>query len=281
MKTILEILNLMTDHLKAKGIDHPRRQSEELLCDILRVPRMQLYTDHDRPLSEPELDKCRQALSRRAKGEPVAYISGEVEFHGCQLTVNSSVLIPRQETGVLVDLMIQQLKTMDLHGKTLADVCCGSGCIGLALKKQFPELHVILSDISPAALTVARANAQANELTVEFCEGDLLDPFSKNLDFLVCNPPYISETDFQNLDSEVKSFEPSLALVAKENGFEFYRRLAVGLKEAIKSTAQVWLELGAGQGKGIQELFNQQFNRLGQIKLDWAGHERFFFLEIE
>lgn len=282
MKTVLEVLQLTTDHLKKKGITQPRRQAEELLSDVLGIPRMQIYLEHDRPLLEEELDRCRAALMRRAKGEPNAYIQGEVEFHSCRIKVNRDVLIPRQETGILVDEIIKNLSNQDLTGKVLADVCCGSGCIGLAIKKHYPALHVILSDLSPQALSVAKENARLNQLDVEFREGDLLLPYAwQSLDFFVCNPPYVSKTSYQMLDTEVRDFEPLIALVAEEDGYQFYRRLAEGVKTVCKPRARLWLEMGTGQGKIIQQLFEKETGRSGQVKLDWAGHDRFFFLEIE
>ena len=158
MHTVIEILKLSTEFLKQKGIENSRRQAEDLLGDALGVGRMGLYLEHDRPLTESELNKCREWLKRRGNGEPLQYIAGKVEFFGCSLIVTPEVLIPRQETEILIDKIVQKLSTIDLEGKILWDVCCGSGCIGIALKKKFPKLHVALSDISAEALAVAKKN---------------------------------------------------------------------------------------------------------------------------
>lgn len=281
-KTILEVVRLSTEYLKQKGIDSPRRQAEELISDVLGVARMQLYLEFDRPLISQELDKCRESLSRRGKGEPASYISGKVEFHGCTLKVNRHVLIPRQETGILVDMVIKQLATQSLEGKILWDVCCGSGCIGIALKKRFPELQVLLSDFSADALDVAKENARQNDVEVTALQGDLLAPFAgKKAHYFICNPPYVSEAEYPTLDPEVRDYEPRLALVAGNGGLEFYERLSKELMGYLHPSAMGCFEIGHTQGCGVQALFSGHPWKQNRIEKDWAGHDRFFFLELE
>lgn len=135
MKTLLEILTLSTNYLQQQGFKNPRRQAEDLISEALGLQRLGIYLEFDRPLSESELEICRNYLARRSKGEPLQYIKGETEFYGCRICLNQNVLIPRQETEILVDLIAKRLEKEDLSRKTLWDVCCGSGCIGIALKK--------------------------------------------------------------------------------------------------------------------------------------------------
>lgn len=282
MITILEVVRLSTEYLGQKGIESPRRQAEELISDVLGIARIRLYTDFDRPLTAPELDICRERLARRGKGEPAAYINGEVEFHDCKLKVDRHVLIPRQETEILVSMIVKQLADRDLTGKTLWDLCCGSGCIGIALKKRFPDLQVTLADISADALKVAKENALLNEVEVAFAHGDLLAPFAgKKTDFIVCNPPYVSEAEYEALDPEVKNFEPKGALVGGKSGLEFYERLAKELPGYLLPGAMGWLEIGYTQGPGVKALFSGAPWKQTRVEKDWAGHDRFFFLEIE
>lgn len=132
MRTLLDILTLSTNYLQQHGIQNPRRQAEELMSDVLGISRLNLYLEFERPLSESELEVCRERLSRRAKGEPLQYIKGEMDFYGCRIFLNRDVLIPRQETEILVDLIAKQLEKEELQNKCLWDVCCGSGCIGIA-----------------------------------------------------------------------------------------------------------------------------------------------------
>lgn len=282
MRTILEILKLTTDYLQQKNIEHPRRQAEELLGEALGLGRMGLYLDFSRPLTEQELDKCRAWLKKRGQGEPLQYISGTLEFFGCRIKVAPDVLIPRQETEILVDKIAHSLANEPLEDKILWDVCCGSGCIGIALKKRFPALHVVLSDICEKALNVAKENAAINEADVEFIQGDLLTPFhSRKAHFIVCNPPYISEKDYAGLDREVREYEPRKALVSGDSGLEFYERLSSELPQHLESQGKAWLEIGDGQGEAIKTLFQGPCWKECRYEKDWSGRERFFSLEIE
>lgn len=282
MRTILEILNLSADYLKQKGIDNSRRQAEELLSQALDVERIGLYLQFDRPMTDEELSKCRIWLQRRALGEPLQYISGKVEFYGCQIKVSPAVLIPRQETELLVDKVAKELTLQKLEDKVLWDVCCGSGCIGIAIKKRFPELKVCLTDISPEALAVARENAKDNDVDVAFFEGDLLGPINDgSADYIVCNPPYVASGELSTLDIEVRKYEPKLALVGGDTGLDFYDRLALALPRVLKSGGRAWLEIGAKQGEGVQRAFQAPCWKKSCVENDWSGHERFFSLEIE
>lgn len=282
MKTILEILTLSSDYLSQKGIHNSKLQAEYLMGDVLNLSRIQLYQQFDRPLTEKELDICRQRLARRVKGEPLQYIHGEVEFYGCKILLNPHVLIPRQETEILVDKVVRQLENVDLKGKKLWDVCCGSGCIGIALKKKFPDLEVTLSDISPDALLVAKENAALNQVDIEFLQGDLLDPFvGRHVDYFICNPPYIAEYEFPSLDREVRDFEPKMALISGSSGLEIFQRLAIELKNVLKPLGRGWFEMGHAQGPAIYDLFIKAGWTFCTVEKDWSSKDRFFFLENE
>lgn len=282
MKNILEVLTLSTDYLKQRGIVNPRRQAEDLVADALNMARLNLYVEFDRPLSENELDLCRKNLGRRAKGEPLQYIRGFVEFCDCRISVSRDVLIPRQETEILAEKIIKELEKKDCKGKVLWDVCTGSGCLGIAIKKRIPDLHVVLSDISAPALNMAQRNAEANGVAVDFKQGDLLEPFKgQTCDFLVSNPPYISQNEFLNLEAEVKNFEPAEALIGGKTGVEFYGRFSKELPAFLNPGAICWFELGTGQGKEVLGLFSGMPWKSCRYEEDWSGHDRFFFLEIE
>lgn len=282
MKTLQEILKLSIDYLSRRGISHPRRQSEELLSDCLALSRLEIYMHSDRPLTETELETCRKSLLRKGKGEPLQHIRGEVHFLNGRFKVSPSVLIPRQETEILVDRIIKSLSLEDLSNKVLWDICCGSGCIGISIKKQFPQLNVILTDISADALEIARQNAQLNEVEVDLIQGDLFQPLKeKKSHFIVCNPPYVAEGELPQLDQEVRNYEPLLALIAGKTGLEFYQRIANQIEGHLFPHGKVWLEMGAEQGNSIKTLFSHSCWVQKIVEQDWAGHDRFFFLEIE
>lgn len=282
MITIREVLKKSEGFFQAKGIANPRRQVEEVIADALDLPRIELYMQFDRPLESKELDHCRKVVARRGNGEPNQYIRGFVDFHECKFKVDSRVLIPRQETEILVDIIAKELNDCDLPGKVLWDVCAGSGCIGISLKKKFPELEVVLSDISEDALVIAKQNAIENEVDVSCVQGDLLQSFSgKKADYIVCNPPYIANHEFEALEREVKEFEPKLALVSGESGLEFYQRLADELPEFLNANAKVWFEVGEKQGEAVKNTFSASKWKKVEYQRDWSGNDRFFFLEIE
>ncbi len=286
MKTHAEILKLSTEYLAKHRISSPRREAEELLCDALGIERIALYTQFDRPLAEKELQTCRDRLARRIKGEPRQYIHGEVEFYGCRIKVTPAVLIPRQETEILVDKVYKELSTKVLEdslagSSALVDLCCGSGCIGIALKKKFPSLKVILSDISAEALAVAKENAALNEVSVEFLQGDLCKPLEGcKAQFVICNPPYISEGEFMQLDREVRDFEPRTALVGGKSGLEFYERLSKELLGIMAPGGKVWFEIGMGQGGAIKELFEISGWKNCKVEHDWGNRDRFFLAAL-
>jgi release factor glutamine methyltransferase len=273
MKTIGEVLRLSTDFLDQRGVAKGRRMAEELMAACFGVERLDLYLQFEKPVVESELADLREKLKRCARGEPVQYVIGEVSFYGVRIQVDPRVLIPRPETEILVDIIAKRKPT-----GTLWDVCTGSGYIGIALKKACPNLDVTLSDLSEDALDLAAQNAKLNGVEVRLLQGDLLEPFQgEKADIVVCNPPYVSKAEYSTLDPSVREFEPKGALIGGESGTEFYERLALELPPFLNAKAKVFLEIGTGQGERIQAIFGGR----GKVEKDWAGHDRFFFLEMQ
>ncbi len=276
MHTIRTLTVLATDYLQGKNVKNPRKEAEELLAYLLGKKRLDLYLDYDRPLEKNEVDRFRDWIKRKGNREPLEYIVEEVDFLGCKISVNAQVLIPRKETEILVHMALRE----EPKG-VVWDVCTGSGCIGLAVKKHVPAAKLILSDMSQKAIEVAKNNAKNNDLIVDFREGDLLAPFAgEKADIVFCNPPYVAQSDFEKLELEVRSFEPKMALIAKNRGYEFYERLSADLPEFLNPGAKVYLEIGHGQGKRIKQIFNKKCWKRAVYVNDWAGLERFFLLEF-
>ncbi len=266
MKTIGEVLKLSTAFLADRKAHRPRRMAEELLGHVLGLKKMELYLQFDKPVVEEELKILRELLKRSGKGEPLEYVTGQVEFFGCTIKTDARALIPRPETELLVELISKRAPT-----GVLWDLCTGSGCIGIALKKAHPELSVTLSDLSAEALSLASENAQLNQVEVTLVQGDLLVPFrGQKADFIVCNPPYVSEAEFAQLDPAVRDFEPAQALLAGPRGTEFYERLARELPNHLNPGGQAFFEIGSTQGEALQRLFPRS-----QLMFDWAGDPRF------
>jgi len=274
VKSIGELIQLSTSFLEERGIDRAKRLAEQLIAHKLGLKRLDLYLQFDKPIEEKEFAELREPLKRLSKSEPIEYILGEVDFFGCKIEIDNRVLIPRPETEILVEHILKRVK-----GPVVWDVCTGSGCIGIALKKARPELQMSVSDLSADALTLAAKNALENKVDVELVQGDLLSPFRGKADVVICNPPYISTSEYLNLQPSVRNFEPKMALVGGESGIEFYERLARELPPFLNDGAQVFLEIGCAQGPRIQEIFKGGSWRLMHLEKDWAGHDRFFFLE--
>ncbi len=276
MKSLLDVLQLSSAFLQKKGIERARRLSEDLLAHLLSCKRIDLYMQFDRPMLDEELVLLKEWLKRVAKEEPVEYVLGEVPFFGCTFRVDSRVLIPRPETEILVDFVSKNMG----DAMSLWDLCTGSGCIGISLKKKFPQLHVTLSDISSDALSLAQENIQRNDVSAEVILGDFTSAMQgRAVDILVCNPPYVSSQEFLALDRSVRDFEPKLALLGGERGVEFYERLARDAGACLKPHGKMFLEIGSAQGKAVQEIFASSLWKKTKLVQDWSGKDRFFFLE--
>jgi release factor glutamine methyltransferase len=282
MKTLREILTISANFLKEKKCPRYRRDAEELIAYVLKLKRLDLYMQFDRPIQETELEILRPLLKRASKAEPVEYIIGEMTFYQCQLSLNADVLIPRPETEILVDQACRMFSVEDVHQKTAWDLCTGSGCIGIAVKKACPDLNVSLSDISKKALDIASKNAHRNNVQVELLQGNLLSPFEgRKTDIVFCNPPYISSKEFLTLDPSVKDYEPQEALIGGEDGLSFYRKLEDALPSYLNPKSKIFFEIGAEQGESVLNIFSGRGWKNRRVEKDWAGHDRFFFLEFE
>lgn len=275
MKSLQAVLKLAIEFLSKHGVPRARLAAETLLAHFLNLKRIELYMHFDRPLTEGELAPFREALKRAIRKEPIEYIMGEVEFFGAKIKVSPAVLIPRQETEILLDMVCKQL---DGSEKRALDLCTGSGCLAIGLKKARPDLEVVAVDLSEAALEVARENGERNGAAVLWLQGDLTEPLEGKFDLVLCNPPYITSGDYAGLDPGVRNFEPKMALDAGPSGYEFFERLNETLPPYLNEGAKVFFEIGTGQGKELLMKFSMGPWEGQSVKPDWAGHDRFFSL---
>jgi release factor glutamine methyltransferase len=245
--------------LQAAGCDTPRLDAELLLAHVLGIGRAALVASSSRPLEPGEARAFMDLAARRRSREPVAYILGEKGFRRISLAVDARVLVPRPETEFVVEAALSLPE-----GARVVDVGTGSGAIALALKEERPDLSVVATDVSGAALEVARENAARLGLEVEFLHGDLLDPLTGAVDAVLSNPPYVAAGD--QLPREV-GYEPRGALFGGADGLDVIRRL---VKEAA-GVPFIALEVGAGQAAVVAALMPER-----EISLvrDLAGHER-------
>ncbi|MFQ6114321.1 MAG: peptide chain release factor N(5)-glutamine methyltransferase, partial [bacterium] len=261
---ILEILNYSTDVLAKGGIENPRLNAERLLSHSLNMNRVQLHLNHDRPLSKPELQRFRFFLNRRLKQEPLQYILGEAEFMSLPFKVNSSVLIPRPETEILVEKVLQMCAERFNHKSTITvlDIGTGSGCIAVSLAKYLKGCRVTALDISKEALKTAEENARLNDVEnkIQFVVADFLDSKfpeerAQKFDVVVSNPPYVSAGDFQKLPAEIRNYEPAVALEDGHDGLTFYHRIVDFSLKCLRPMGFVAVEVGLGQAHPVERIF--------------------------
>lgn len=251
--TVLRLLKWTAEYFAGKGIEHGRLDAELLLADTLKLNRVGLYLNYDRPLSAEELTAFRKQVERRARREPLAYILGRCEFWSLPFRVTPAVLIPRPDTEVLVE---EALKRLPPQGRVL-DVGLGSGAIAVAIAHARDDVRVEGIDLSPEALAVARENAVANGVAerIAFRQGDLFTLAGGPYELIVSNPPYIAVGEMPTLMPEVRDFEPSLALVAGADGLDCYRALAPAAWSQLSVGGWLLVEVGADQAKVVSELF--------------------------
>ncbi len=257
MLTILHALNKSTDYLKKKGIESPRANAEILLANILNCKRLELYLMYDKPLRESELNNYREYLKRRSIFEPIQYITGSVEFYALELNVTPAVLIPRSETEILVETIIDSVKKED--ELFILDIGSGCGNISIALAENLPCVHITGIDISKDAIMIANGNLEKYQLNdrVNFVNGDIMkynaNDFS-NYDIIVSNPPYVSQNDYLNVQKEIKNFEPKIAVTDLSDGYKYFGKIITLASEILKIGGKLFFEMGQGQSKKINEL---------------------------
>lgn len=272
--TVLETLKLASEYLEKYEIENARLNAELLLCDILECKRLELYTNFDKPLKENEIQKLREYLLRRAKGEPLQYIIGKANFFGLEFVVTPDVLIPRPETELLVEEIINSFdKNSNLK---ILDVCSGSGNIGITLAKNFPLSLVYCIDFSEKAIEIGRLNAR--KLNVENISFHLLDilneiPNEKNFGVIVSNPPYISSSKKDTLQREVRLYEPHNALFVDDE-LKFYKRIIELSDELLNENGKLFFEIDHELAEPVSNLMKNKNFKSIKIKKDYAELNR-------
>ena len=260
---LLDILEETSRFFAARGLENARLQAELLLAAVLDIKRLDLYLQFERPLHTEEVDVYRDYVRQRVQRVPVQYILGATAFRELELTVTPAVLIPRPETEVLVDVALELLPT----GGRALDLCCGSGAIALSLKRELAEVAVVATDISQAALAVARANGASCELEIEWLSGDLFAAVEGDFDLVVSNPPYVKSGDLDRLEPEVRDHEPRLALDGGADGLDCYRRIAHQASDHIRPGGYLLLEVSDGQSAEVEKLL-AEVGRFAEVQTE-------------
>jgi release factor glutamine methyltransferase len=273
--TVLEVIKRSSEYLEKRGVESPRLQIELLLAHVLKLPRLKLYLDFERRLSEHELDTVRTLVKRRGDREPLQYIIGVTSFCGIELEVSPAVLIPRPETELLVEQAWNFLGRCGKPDPGILDFGTGSGCIALAVAAKFPQAFVAAIDISESALAVARANAARNNARVNFhCAGDFAPAGQREFDLIVSNPPYIPTNELNSLQPEVRDHEPRLALDGGADGLEFHRLIARESPSHLADGGKLMVELGFGQAQAAEEVYVKEGWRVESVLPDYSGCAR-------
>ena len=249
-----------------------------LICHVSGKDHARFLADRDLYAGEEIVEGVEKGLKRLLAGEPIAYILGQWEFYGLPMIVSPKVLIPRDDTCAVAELAIKQALFLDKDPRIL-DLCCGSGCIGLAVASRVKDAKVTLADVSLEALAVAKENTALNKLTgrVRCVQADALKPafpFLGKFDLIVSNPPYITGQEMLELPVSVKDYEPHLALYGGEDGLQFYRSIASGFAPALKPGGYLCFEFGMGQGDDVCRILEMNGYTILERTRDYNSRER-------
>ena len=279
LHTLREIKSRTEKYFSEKGIPNGKLDTDLILSHALKVKRLDLYLDLDRPIYEKDLNSIREMVRRRGLREPLQYILGECVFFNCTLRVDKRALIPRPETELLVEQVLPMLKESD-H---ILELGTGSGAIVLAIAKAGVTADITAVDRDPEALALAKWNAEALALSehITFLESDWLSkvPSEKTFDMILSNPPYLSQTMYESAEPEVKEFEPKQALLSADEGMADLKMILRESFRFLKPNGQLVFETGTDQ----HEELAKEASRIGyqgiKTTQDLNGYDRFLWLQ--
>lgn len=280
--TVRKVLDWTIDYFASRNIPEHRLSAELLLAAVLNCKRIEIYLQFERILSARERSLYREYIQRRIEREPVQYILGETEFMGLPFKVAPPVLIPRPDTELLVDCVIEYFREHLPPPLRILEIGTGSGCIAISIAKHLPGAEVWAIEKNLAAMEIARENAAWNEVPLHFVEGDFFQVYfqiPEKFDIIVSNPPYVSENDWLKLEPEVREHEPREALLAGKDGLDFYRHMIPLLGKLLKHPGMVFLETGYQQARAVAELL-QPLSAKIEIKKDYRQIERLVIASV-
>lgn len=256
--------------LKEAEIGEAQLDARLLLEEVCGTDHNTLLCHGDREVSEAEEEQYRKALEQRAVHVPLQHLLGYQDFMGLRFQVNEHVLIPRQDTEILVEEAMRYLH----DGMRILDLCTGSGCILLSLLHYSNDCEGTGVDISKEALQVAALNAELLGIKADFLKSDLYEKVTGKFDLLVSNPPYIERKVIPTLMEEVREYDPYIALDGGEDGLDFYRRIIGGAQDYLKRGGQILMEIGSGQAQAVSELLREAGFKEIDVCRDFAGLDR-------
>ena len=244
---IIDLIKHGQNFLQKNGFSNSNHEIERLLCDLLNYNRSDLYIRSNEKVSNNQINQLSDWINQRINRKPLQYITGYTEFYGNKISVSPNVLIPRPETERVVDIALDCIK--EFRKPKILDVGTGSGCISIAIAKKRRDADILSIDISEEALSKAIYNAKLNNVnSITFSKTDFLNEFPKeHFDLIISNPPYISKNEMETIMTDVKNFEPDIALTDNDDGLEFYRRFCDISNQLMKRKSFMILEVGLGQ----------------------------------
>lgn len=281
--TVRRLLEWTAPFFARKGVDAPRMSAELLLAHVLAIPRIRLYTDYERVLPDDVLARFRELVKRAGEHEPIAYLTGRAHFFELEFEVTRDTLIPRPETETLVEAALNIIKVQPgLEAPRVLDLCTGTGCVAAAIARRAKAATVVATDVSEAAVAVARRNVErlglADRVTVH--QGDLYDALASAVDagpfhVITANPPYIRSGDVERLDRNVREYEPLSALDGGPDGLALHRRILAGAAGRLAAGGRVLLEIAFDQGPAALDVAAHfpEFDDAKVLK-DLAGRDR-------
>ncbi len=280
---VLELLKTTENLLKEKNIENPRLNAELLLSDVLNEPRIKLYLDFEKPLSEQEISEYRTKIKRRLSREPLQYILGYAEFFGLKFKVTPDVLIPRPETEILVEKAIEAVSSFDMLNPKILEIGTGSGCISIALANKV-NCKINAIDISNEALDIAKHNSEVNNTSdkIIFSNKSIFKDFQDfgDYDIIISNPPYIPSDELKNTAEEIKNFEPAYALTDGGDGLSFYKQIFKLIKET-PNQIKAFLEIGDGKRNKTEDLLIASGIKNYNFHKDYHGIDRVLYINKE
>ncbi len=269
MNTYKQLLQTGRELLKQQKIADADVDAWYLLAHVFNMKRTDLLLKGDQPVEEEAGSRYLELIHQRAAHIPLQHLLGTQEFMGLEFEVNEDVLIPRQDTEVLVEEILKYG-----NGRSVLDMCTGSGCIIISLAKLGSLGHAVGVDLSEKALAVAARNADKHMVKVELLQSNLFDRVNGHFDIIVSNPPYIPSGDIEDLMPEVKDFEPRMALDGSDDGLKFYRSITQAAKEHLNPNGLIFYEIGYNQGEAVKLILMEEGFTDVMIKKDLSGLDR-------
>lgn len=276
MATLEQLWTEGTKILEASGVQEARLNAWYLLSEAFSISRASYVLDKDKEAQMEPRERYLAWIATRATHYPLEYILGKQEFMGLEFIVNENVLIPRQDTEILVEKVLSLCKE-----KTVLDMCTGSGCIAISIAKLGNPKNTTAVDISIGALAVAGQNVEANAVSVQLIESNLFENVSGTYDMIVSNPPYIESEVIETLMPEVREFEPRLALDGTEDGLYFYRKISKEAPGFLNEGGEIFFEIGYNQGAAVKNMLLEAGFENIQVWKDLAGLDRIVYGKLK